>query len=138
MVIKVQVCVIQINSLRVFFFFLLSLFFLYVGQHCQLILSCSLLLYLINVKILSIVFFFVQILYYYLQFYYTDITMKFPLIQITFSFSVVPLCVCHYISVSCSTVRVLNVQEREMCCSPVLCWITESRSTHKTQSSIIP
>lgn len=30
--------------------------------------------------------------------------MKFPLIQITFSFSVVPLCFCHYIRVSCSTV----------------------------------
>ncbi len=39
--------------------------------------------------------------------------MKFPLTAITFSFSVVPLCFCHYIRMSCSTVRVLNVQERE-------------------------
>lgn len=65
-----------------------------------------------------------------------------PLIQITFSFSGVPLCVWGYFFFFTTTsewaVRVLNVHEKQICCSPVLCWITESRSTQKTQSSIIP
>lgn len=105
---------------RVFFFSSLA---------WQLIISRNLLFVYINAKVMSTLFFL-----YYFQFFNTD---KAPLIQITFTFNVVPLCFYHYIRVSSFTVRVFNVQEREICCSPVLCWITESRSTHKTQSSII-